>query len=445
MNWNEPDGAKITLDLFRLKASDPATRQGSLFVNPGGPGGDASSLCIAQATSRRLFSATLESHFDILCPDPRGIGKSTRVQCDEDLWNQRPSLFVETPEEWDELVKFNQDLGQSCVEGTGPLLEFVDTTNAAKDLEAIRVALGEEKLNWLGFSYGTQLGAAYAELFPQTVGQMILDGAVDHSQQGMEGFVFTSWAIEDELNRFFAWCDANSTCALHGNTSSADVFDEMITAANEKPILTPACAPNATTSSAGQCRESVTGYDIIANLVDRFQNPGNWANAAAVIKQAVDGNATMLANGVPQASGFSDFASLAVGCLDWGFNATTFETHVAMQNLAKAMFPHTMGSGQFWQYATQCVGWPYAPTNPQHWLDQEKMAQTPEILIVNAEHDPATPIAWAHGLQRQVPNSVLLTRDGDGHTSYTTSMEAQAIMDAFLVNGTLPEENLIIH
>ncbi|RVX71452.1 hypothetical protein B0A52_05024 [Exophiala mesophila] len=443
MNWLDPTGEQITLDITRLRTNSPK-RIGSLFVNPGGPGGAAAELCEGQARDPALYSQTLQDHYDIICPDPRGVGKSSRVECDPKLWAETPSYFVEDEASFQKILEFNKRLGADCLSRTGPLMGFVDTTNAAKDLEAIRTALGEEKLNWLGWSYGTQLGAAYAELFPEKVGNMVLDGAVDHSMRELEGFVMTNWAMEDEMRRFFDWCNSNTTCAIYGEWDSADLWDGMVAEANRNPIPAPGCLPDADTESAGRCQATVTGYDLIFNLENNFMSPNEWIWVSNAMNESLNGNATLLSRPDPVPGTGVDYPNLAIGCLDWQPNSTTYDEHIALQNLGSAMFPHNLGSGMSMQFATTCIGWPFKPTNPQHWLDPAKMALAPPILVVNSEHDPATPISWAHGLIRQIPKGVLLTRTGDGHTSYVDNLAAREIMDAFLVNGTLPAPNTIV-
>merc|ERR1712000_521262 len=277
MDWTNPNGEHITLDITRLKTNS-SSKIGSLFLNPGGPGGRAGPLCEEQAEGYSIFSAALVESFDLICPDPRGVGASSQISCDPDLWSQTPSYYVDDEASFQAVLEFNKKLGADCLQRSGPVLGFVDTTNAAKDLEAIRLALGEDKFDYLGFSYGTQLGAAYAELFPDKIRTMTLDGDVDHSMDELDGFVMSNWAMEDELNRFFAWCNKNETCAFHSDRDAAEVWDEMIASANKNPIPAPGCSKSADTASAGTCRGQVTGYNIIFNLENHFQDPARWAD-----------------------------------------------------------------------------------------------------------------------------------------------------------------------
>lgn len=169
LDWSKPHGKQITLAVNKVKASDPSKRIGSVVVNPGGPGGSGTQVCQKQAQGNLIISETTNEYFDIVCPDPRGVGNSAPIRCDYSLWNQRLSLFPTDPASYNELLKHNKAFGQSCLDLSGDIVNHVDTLSVVKDVEALRVALGEGKLNWIGLSYGTMIGLQYAELFPQNI------------------------------------------------------------------------------------------------------------------------------------------------------------------------------------------------------------------------------------------------------------------------------------
>ena len=179
LDYDHPHGAKITLGFNRLPAADPAHRVGSLIVNPGGPGGAGSQVVAVEAAGGHLWNPALHERFDMIGMDPRGVGTSTPIQCDPDVYNQLVSLFPSTEAQFDQLASWARAFGQSCLERTGPLLGHVDTRSAARDMEALRRALGDGKLNFLGLSYGAHLGSAYAELYPEAHPH---DGARCHRQ-----------------------------------------------------------------------------------------------------------------------------------------------------------------------------------------------------------------------------------------------------------------------
>lgn len=161
LDWGDPSGKKITLGMVRAQAADASKRLGNLIFNPGGPGSAASQF-VEEAAG--VFTAGVLEHFDIIGLDPRGVGLSSRIQCDPDIFNERVSVFPSDQASFTKMVKKQRALGESCLSLTGPLLGHIDSVSVARDVEAVREALGDEKLNFLGLSYGSLLGATYAEL-----------------------------------------------------------------------------------------------------------------------------------------------------------------------------------------------------------------------------------------------------------------------------------------
>ena len=161
----------------------------------------------------------MRAHFDIVGMDPRGVGASTRVRCDPAIWNQVVSWFPRDETSFAQLQEHYRAFGESCLRLTGPLLGHLDTTNVARDLESVRAALGEGKLNFLGLSYGSQLGAAYAELYPENIRVMALDGALDHAQEASSMLAAEAGAYEDAFGRFARWCSGNRTARSKAETS----------------------------------------------------------------------------------------------------------------------------------------------------------------------------------------------------------------------------------
>src|SRR5690348_6705886 len=251
VDYAHPHGPSATVTVDRLPATG-AHPVGSLFFDPGGPGGSGTEIVYAESLGLSLFSAATREHFDVIGVDPRGVGLSSRVRCDPALLNRQVPVFPKNDAEFRRVVERNQALGRSCRRLTGPLLEHVDTVSAARDLELLRRALGQGKLNYLGLSYGSQLGSTYAELFPGKIRTLALDGALAHSLPPLTLFKDESHAYEDSLNRFFDWCAQTTSCALHGR-NVARLFDTLVASADRHPIPAPACV------QSGACRPSVTG------------------------------------------------------------------------------------------------------------------------------------------------------------------------------------------
>ncbi|KAL4960050.1 uncharacterized protein BDV14DRAFT_193269 [Aspergillus stella-maris] len=441
VDWSQPHGETITLGMARYRATKPGKRQGSIIYNPGGPGVSGSISAMAQALGLSFYTNGTVDNYDVIGLDPRGIGMSSRVKCDPELWNKRVqlSLFPETEDEFEDLVSANRAFGESCREKTGKLFYHLDTTSAARDIEAVRLALGEEELNWIGLSYGTQLGGAYAELFPQHVGRMVLDGMLDHSQSETDALRTEVSTYEDTLGQFFKWCNETATvdeCPMKGENLPA-IFDELVAAADENPIEAASCKSN----SSG-CRPIMTGEDIRTNVQPLLpfvnDNPAvlrvGWPTLAGYLNATIAGDASGLSSSLATSETAASFPGLAIGCADWLHSSTTVADLKYKAQMARYLAPHTQGATQSYLYQSACIGWPVPVT----------MKKAPPMLLVNALHDPETSYVWANGMREQIPSGVLLTRDGSGHTSYSLRGEASKIIDRFLANGTLPRENMVV-
>lgn len=443
LDYADPDGAQITIGMNRLPARDPANRIGSLIFNPGGPGGPGSIFVAAQANGLPVFTDAVLDRFDVIGMDPRGTGTSTPVRCDPDLWNDYHSRFPKDEASFAELRAYTQAVGESCLERTGPLLGHLDTVSAARDIERVRLALGGEPLNFLGLSYGTELGATYAQLYPGNIRAMALDGALDHAQRPLAMLDNEARAHEAELGRFAAWCAATETCALHGQDVLA-VYDELVATADETPIPAPRCV------DLGYCRPQATGEDIrfmvqgmllFKHPTPAFGLPG-WEGLAKALADARAGDGSAFASYLALTDDSPLFAGLGIECADWPTDIETYEDFAAYQEFARVAAPHTHGATQTWTILVGCMGWPTPVADPPDPLD---VTGAPPILIVNATYDPSTAYVWAQLLRQQIDGSVLLTRVGDGHTSYLLPGESETrdAIDAYLVDLVLPPANSV--
>jgi pimeloyl-ACP methyl ester carboxylesterase len=443
LDYADPTGEQITIGLNRLPARDPSQRIGSLIVNPGGPGGAGSALAALEASGTPVFTAAVLDHFDLIGMDPRGTGTSTPVRCDPDLWNDSVSRFPSDETGFEQLRAHTEAVGESCLQFTGPLLGHLDTVSAARDIEQVRLALGGEPLNYLGLSYGTQLGATYAQLFPDAIRVMVLDGALDHAQRALAMLDNEARAHEQELERFAAWCDATESCALHGQDVLA-VYDELVATADEHPIPAPRCA------KLGSCRLETTGEDIrfavqgylmFKHPTPAFGLPG-WEGLAKELAAAQAGDASAFASHLAQSEADAYYAGLAIECVDWETVIATYDDLEATEIFARVIAPHSQGATQTWTVLTGCLGWPVPVANPPGVWHVEG---TPPILIVNATYDPSTAYVWAQLMREQIDGSVLLTRVGDGHTSYLLPGESQTrdAIDHYLITGETPPPNTV--
>ena len=419
-DWSHPHGPKINVAVARHPADDPAHRIGTLFFNPGGPGDGGVKYVIAADT---FFSDTLRARFDIVSVDPRGVGDSTPIRCGVPALTPDYTFFPRTQQEFHAMVAHNRAVARSCLQETGPLLLHADTVSVARDHEALRIALGVPTVNWLGLSYGTQLGAQYAQLYPKRTRAMVLDAVLDHSSSDVLLTAAAATTVEEAFNRFATWCDTAPDCALRGQDVAA-VYDALVHRAQKHPIPVE-----------GALRP-VTGDDIRMNtpmyLVLKTPNvlapQLSWALFSQALKLAVAGDASFFAWPPPNGPTDNIFARLANHCGDYASDIHTFADMQRRIEMGRQLAPHLQGASEFWQ-GVLCVGWPFPVANPVARLD----VQGVPTLIVHANHDPSVSYQWAFELASQIRGSSVLTRNGDGHTSYYTSHCARAAMDQFLL------------
>lgn len=446
IDYADPGGPTTAVTVDRLPALAGKHRVGSLVFDPGGPGGSGTQIVLGESLGARLFSAGVRAHFDLIGLDPRGVLLSGQVRCDPALLNQRVSLFPTDEAGFRRLVTHNRLLGASCRRLTGPLLDHVDTLSAARDLEAVRQALGEGRLNYLGLSYGSQLGATYAHLYPRRFRVLALDGALPHSLPATTLLADEVATYESSLRRFAVWCAQTATCALHGR-SVLPLFDRLAAAADRHPIPAPGC-------TSRSCRRSVTGQDIRLNAQGLllfktpipFVAPHGWNDLAIALRQAAAGDATAFSS--PVATSPADpsvnSSGLAIECLDWPDPVHSFNDLKRFELFGRVLAPHLRGASQSWTILTGCVGWPAPVVNPPRRLH---LGGTPTILLVNATHDPSTSYVWAQELASELRSSVLLTRAGDGHTSYLIHGPSRTrdAIDGYLITTRTPPPGTVYH
>jgi pimeloyl-ACP methyl ester carboxylesterase len=435
INWSKPNGAKTYIVVDRLKAKDPSNSEGDLLINPGGPGGAGTIFPYEESLGAAAYPASVAEHWNLIGFDPRGIGASAPLKASAKLFNQRENLFPQTKQEFDALVAHNHALSESLAKDSGPLASHVDTESVARDMDAIRAALGDSKLNYVGLSYGTQIGAEYADLFPSRVGRFLLDANFDPDTTQAEEVRVEGAAYSGELKRWGAWASSTKSSVLHGQ-NALKTFTTLAARADEHPIPAPGC-------KAGDCRSTVDGQEIrtdaqafLAETFTSAAGPG-WPGLAKAVLAAEHGNATALSPrlATSNASPAISASGLAVECLDEPSSANWKKLH-ALGEADRHANPLTGGLSQSYEIAMECAGWALPAQDPRFPIDNP---HTAPILMVNATHDPETSLVWATGLHSHLPDSVLLIRDGDGHGSWLVPGKTQAAEARYLVNGTLPK------
>ena len=453
LDYANPKGETISIAV-KKRAATGGHSQGALFINPGGPGDSGVSFA---ERAGNAFSPDLLSAYDIIGFDPRGVGSSTAITCssDDDSSSSpaEPSATGtpsagstlsagtasggESYEEWAESTRQSfQELSKQCGSNTEPaaLLDHVDTVSAARDLDILRALAGQEKLNYLGFSYGTYLASVYAETFPGNTGRIVLDGAIDPSLSLAEQGLGQAKGFEQALRTYVDYCQSSSGCPLSGGTDAGvQQIRDLITSANSTPLAT------------GDPKRTVTGADIVTALSEYlYTTEQNWPPLTKALDQAInhrDGSA--FAASEEQDSSSKDDgggAFQAVTCLDYPVEGDT-TTWAAQYEQAKREAPVFADSAVGMDLV--CSVWGHNGTRKPAQIHARGAAP---ILVVGTTGDPATPYAWSKSLAEQLDSGQLLTWEGNGHTAYGGDASCvNDAVDAYLISGTMPKKGLTCH
>jgi pimeloyl-ACP methyl ester carboxylesterase len=443
IDWDAPNGETFELGMVRISrpSNSTAKRIGNLFIHPGGPGASAS-YYVANVVGGPNTAELLDS-YDIIGVDPRGIGLSSPIQCDADIYNERASLFPKPREDYHRLVDKNRRLGESCLKMSGDLVHHIDTISVARDHEAVRAALGtEEKLNWLGLSYGSQIGAQYAQLFPDKVGAMVLDGVLQHSQSEASNLLVEGTAYEAGLKAYFEWTREKSSPE---DRDAEDAWYSLLSNATESPIEVELCGyPNS-------CRLDLTEEEIRLNAQGLILTPNKTSSS---LQMALNNLPHLLSSQLaekPTEVGYeipviylesSRYGAVAVGCQDWAPALSSFEDFQAKMRIAQTYTPLTQGASQSWTMQASCVGWPAPVTNPPARLNIDTGANP--ILLVSATIDPSTSYVWGVGMLEEIRSNVFLTRKGEGHTSWALGGATTKAINRFLLTKELPAVGTVL-
>lgn len=423
------------ISALRYLAQDPANRIGSLVINPGGPG--ASGVDYAY-NAEYIFDPELTDRFDIVGFDPRGVARSAPITCFNDAETDANYASDSKPDneaEFQSAIAETKKFVQKCLNKNEHLTSF-STANAARDMDILRQALGEEKLNYMGKSYGTYLGALYASLFPNNIGRMILDGAVDPTISNFEQTKTQAVGFDNALQAFIADCIKLSSCPLPRDQKLAT---EKLLALWKSAATNP--LPVKDKNEKRTVSESLLVLGTASALYDSYEG---WPELRQAIKEALAGYADTYLELADMYSGrqpdgtyaSNEFDSGAIiDCLDFGDDRSVRQLQrdtIAITAVAPVFGPYIGLSGLTCKYLT---------TPPPVQVSKTRTGAT--IMIIGTTGDPATPYAWAQGLARLLPNSRLLTYVGDGHTAQGRGSACiDDAVDAFYLAGKLPVKDL---
>jgi pimeloyl-ACP methyl ester carboxylesterase len=436
VDYEHPDGGDLSLTAVRRPADAAGGQQrlGSLLLNPGGPGGSAVSYVESVAGS---YQPVVRAAYDLVGLDPRGVGRSSPVSC---LSGDRMDAFAAvdtTPADQartDQLVAADKEFAAACEQHSGALLGHVSTVEAARDMDVLRALLGDERLNYVGKSYGTLLGATYAGLFPSRVGRMVLDGAMDPSLDALTGNRTQAGGFETAWGSFAKDCVSRADCPVGSTEQQAgQQLDALLDSLDGKPL--PADSGRPLTRAL-----AVTG--VIQAMYAEFL----WPQLRSALAAAKSGDGKPLLHlsdsyyersadgGYPNLM----FANMAVNCLDLPAPFSSPADVAAAVPAFRQASPH-FGRDMAWMALT-CGYWPVRATGAPHTV---RAAGAAPIVVVGTVRDPATPYAWARSLAGQLESGRLVTYEGDGHTAYGRGNDCvDSAVNHYLLEGKSPAAGL---
>ncbi|QCU79501.1 alpha/beta hydrolase [Citricoccus sp. SGAir0253] len=433
LDYADPDGEHVELALVR--SAGAGADAPLLLLNPGGPG--ASGVDLVADSLDFVVSETVQEHYTVVGFDPRGVSRSTPVTCLTDAEMdaaRQEDIDPATDAGLAEARASAREFAAACDEHTGAVLGHVDTDTAARDMDLLRGVLGDDRLNFLGFSYGSALGASYAGQFPQNVGRMVLDGAMDPSLTPAEVTLGQAEAFERAVRSWVGYCLAREDCPLSGTPENALAqLQRLFEQVEREPM----------TASDGRLVPATT---FASGFITPLYADENWPTLNDAVQDAMNGDPDLilyladLNAGRDQDGRYTSnitAAFTAVNCLDAPAAADTATLRREAQRLDEA----SPTLGRFLAYgAVNCADWPVPP------VDRPAPASAPgaaPIVVIGTTGDPATPYEWAPALAEQLESGVLVTWEGEGHTAYGRAGECIGdAVDGYLVEGRVPEDGL---
>lgn len=440
IDYDNLDLGTFRISVLRATANDPKNRLGSIVVNPGGPGGSGVDYAF---NAEYIFSPDITDVYDIVGFDPRGVAQSEPIYCYSDAEIDSSYAADSKPDndaEVTESLAESENFATKCAEGTDNLAHFT-TTEAARDMDILRSALGEEKLNYLGKSYGTFMGTLYAEMFPDKVGRFILDGAVDPNISMKDQNIAQAVGFDGAVEAFITACLTLSDCPFTGDLKSAQ---KSITATLQSAASSPLPQKNPADGDDRLATESILVIGMASSLYDNVDGWPKLRRAFTEAKlnygdtfiQLADEYAGRNPDGTFMSNDFDSGA--VIDCLDWPDTRSTDEYRKDAQEFAaKAPIfgPYIAYAGMHCKYLPE----PKTQRAPGSFTT----ITTAPVIVIGTTRDPATPYAWSQNLAKLFSGSRLITLDADGHTGQGRgSFCVDDAVDAFLLTGTLPKPKL---
>jgi pimeloyl-ACP methyl ester carboxylesterase len=428
-DYANPDQGSFVLYVKRHNATNPADRVGSMMVNPGGPGFGGSSLA---DDAQYYFSQDIIDHFDIIAWDPRGTGESTpSVNCvdtfDEYFGLDSPP---ETPDEKQALIDASQAFNDKCEEKSGTILPYISTKASAQDINSLRLALGEEKVSFFGFSYGSELGTTWATMFPETVRAIVVDGAVDPNASSIQEGMNQAKGFEGQLAAFLKQCSEKTTCAFHNGGNAEAAFDKLVIDIDSKPL------------EVSKDRTPVTQGVLFTAVAQAMYSDYYWPQLSEALNDAQLGDG----KGILQL--YDDYyqrntdgtygneleAFLAISCLDDPGATSTEEVDSHIEEFIAAA-PRLGGN---FAYGYSCALWPVKQADRVTITGKS----AGPIVVVGTTGDPATPLSSTRKMALGLEQGILIVVDANQHTGYGANNCVVKAVDDYLIKLIVPANEL---
>jgi pimeloyl-ACP methyl ester carboxylesterase len=413
LDYDHPDNARtIKVALLRVPATNQKKRIGSLLLNPGGPGAPGTQFARDFAS---VLPDELRERFDVVGFDPRGSGGTTPIKCETNLDGVFSADYSpDTPAERTDLDNQLQQLAQSCEARSGNLLPYVSSESTVRDMDRIRQAVGDKKLTYVGYSYGTYLGTLYAKFFPTKVRALVLDGAIDPNLGALETGAEQAGGFERSLDAFLAQCSQDRKCPFYSGGDAAGAFDRLAAQVDNQPLP----AGNRRTLGGGEF-----DLGVAQALYSGMEGYSRLEQALAAAARGDGGRLLALSDeytGRRQDGTYdsSQPAFWAIGCRD-GPSMGGPDAYQAAEAQFRSAAPRVgvalLNAGLI------CAYWPVPPVAS---VAPVQIGGTPPILVIGTTNDPATPLKWAQGLAGEISSGVLLTAEGTQHTAFVTAFNS---------------------
>jgi pimeloyl-ACP methyl ester carboxylesterase len=430
VDYDDPDGPSFDVPITRHLAGDQANRIGTLLVNPGGPGVGGTDMAVF---ADQAFGAEILERFDIVGWDPRGTATSTpSIDCidDYDAYFAGPDVTPDDDAERQQLVDVARRLSDRCTTENAAILDHVGTNDTARDMNTIREALGEAQISYLGFSYGSELGATWATMFPETVRAAVLDGASDPHADMVELALQQATGFETALTSYLAQCSSDTSCAFHNGGDAEGAFDALMTELDAAPIPSTLDRPDVTRGVA------------LTAVAEAMYSSAYWVQLSGALASAQLGDGSGLIS-------LWDGYYVRTGIDTWSNATEAMQVIRCMDQVERPTVAEVDADAPRYDEAAPRLGMRVSRTYPCSFFPVPRDPRTPitgrgagPILVIGTTGDPVTPLAGTRAMAGALEDARLVVVTAAQHTGYGANSCVDDAVSAYLVDLVLPDDDL---